>query len=221
MQWRTVHGEQIPTIGLGTYELDGGECANTVRDALEIGYRHIDTAEHYDNQSEIGNAIANSSVDREELFLTTKVWKTNLEYEDVIRSTRASLEALDVDYVDLLLIHWPNERIPIEETLAAMNSLQDEGAVRHVGVSNFSIAQLRKAIATSETPILTNQVQYNPFTDRTDILEFCVKHDVLMTAYSPLAKGRVTKTMFSRRSVTDTKNPRRKLHYGGSFNKSR
>ena len=191
MEYVTVAGEEVPALGLGTYRLRGRECRRTVEDALELGYRHVDTAEFYDNHAPVGEAISNAAVAREELFLTTKIWKSNLRYEDVLHSVVDSLETLDLEYVDLLLIHWPNERVPVEETIDAMNDLQAEGIVRHVGVSNFSIHLLRKAIDASETPILTNQVQYNPLTDQRDLLEFCLERDVMLTAYSPLAKGRV------------------------------
>ncbi|MFP9062487.1 aldo/keto reductase [Natrialbaceae archaeon A-chndr2] len=191
MEYATVRGEAVPAIGLGTYRLRGSECRETVQTALEIGYRHIDTAEFYENQAEIGTAIDTATVPREDLFVTTKVWKTNLEAESVHRSVKNSLEALDLEYVDLLLIHWPNEAVPVEETLEVMNHLQAEGLVRYVGVSNFSVTQLEEAIAASRTPILTNQVEYNPYVDRDALLEYCRNQDVLLTAYSPLAKGDV------------------------------
>ncbi|MCU4753691.1 aldo/keto reductase [Halobacteria archaeon AArc-curdl1] len=191
MEYASVRGEAVPAIGLGTYRLRGSECRETVQTALEIGYRHIDTAEFYENQAEIGAAIDAATVPREALFVTTKVWKTNLEAEAVHRSFTNSLEALDLEYVDLLLIHWPNENVPVEQTLEAMNHLQAEGLVRHVGVSNFSVTQLEEAIAASRTPILTNQVEYNPYVDRDALLEYCRDQDVLLTAYSPLVKGKV------------------------------
>ncbi|MFP8891075.1 aldo/keto reductase [Natrialbaceae archaeon A-CW2] len=191
MEYASVRGEAVPAIGLGTYRLRGSECRETVQTALEVGYRHIDTAEFYENQAEIGTAIDTATVPREDLFVTTKVWKTNLEAESVRRSTTNSLEALDLEYVDLLLIHWPNSDVPVEETLGAMNRLQEEGRIRHVGVSNFSVAQLEAAIAASRTPILTNQVEYNPYVDQDDLLEYCRDQNVLLTAYSPLAKGDV------------------------------
>ncbi|WP_252698806.1 aldo/keto reductase [Natronosalvus vescus] len=191
MEYVTVRDEAVPAIGLGTYRLDGDECFETVQTALEIGYRHIDTAEMYDNQSEIGDAIATTPIPRDDLFVTTKVWKTNLEHDAVHRSVAASLEALGFEYLDLLLIHWPTDDVPVEETLGAMNQLQADGRVRHIGVSNFSQSQLEEAIAASETPIVTNQVKYHPYVDRDDLLTFCREHGVMLTAYSPLAEGRV------------------------------
>ena len=191
MEYETVGDVDVPALGLGTYQLRGEACVEAVGRALELGYRHVDTAEYYRNQPEVGEAVAESDVDRDELFLTTKVWRTNLTHDGVLRSADESLRKLGVDYVDLLLIHWPSRSVPTEETIRAMNRLQEDGSVRHVGVSNFSVGQLREAMAASETPILTDQVQYHPYQDRGDLLEFCIENDVLLTAYSPLAKGRI------------------------------
>jgi len=182
---------QIPALGLGTYRLRGQTCIETVAQALEMGYRHIDTAEYYENQAAIGQALADTAVSSDDLFITTKVWRTNLSYEDTKQVARASREKLGVETIDLLLIHWPNRSVPIEETIRAMNELQSDGVVRHIGVSNFSVEQLADARKASETPICTNQVEYNPFTDQSDLLAYCIEHDIMLTAYSPLAKGRV------------------------------
>ena len=193
MESVTVQGVEVPALGLGTYQLRGQTCADTVREALERGYRHVDTAEFYDNQRAVGRGIAEADVDREAVFLTTKIWRSNLRREDALHSARESLDRLDLEYVDLLLIHWPVESIPVAETLDAMTDLRAEGRVRHIGVSNFSVAQLREAIDVADAPILTDQVRYHPFTDRSDLLESCIEEDVLLTAYSPLAKGKVTR----------------------------
>lgn len=189
MERITVNGAQIPKLGLGTYRLTGQTCSNTVRDALELGYRHIDTAEFYDNHAAIAEGIAAASIDRDDLFLTTKVWRTNLEHHAVIAAVTDSLAQLDTEYIDLLLIHWPSESVPIEETIGAMNRLQQEGRVRHIGVSNFSVSQLREARAASETPIVTNQVKYHPYNRQDDLLAYCLDEGLSLTAYSPLAKG--------------------------------
>ena len=194
MEHVSVHGEEIPALGFGTYRLRGRNCTETVERALRHGYRHIDTAEYYDNHAEVGEAIASSDVDREEIFLTTKVWRSNLKHDDVLRSANSSLTQLGVEYVDLLLIHWPSPNVPISETIAAMNQLQTEGTVRHIGVSNFSIDQLREAMSVSDTPIVTNQVKYHPFNTQPELLEFCIENDVMLTAYSPLAQGSVADT---------------------------
>ena len=191
MEYVSVQGEQVPAVGLGTYQLRGETCKRVVRTALSLGYRHVDTAEYYRNEAEVGRAIEESSVDREEVFLVTKVWRTNLTRERVRQSLHESLHDLRTDYVDLLLIHWPSRTVPVEETIGAMNRLQDEGKVRNVGVSNFSVGQVREAMAASETPVFADQVKYHPLTEQNDLLEFCIDEDVLLTAYSPLAKGSV------------------------------
>lgn len=193
MEYETVREERIPAIGLGTYGLRGRQGVRAIGRALELGYRHLDTAELYENETAVGTALAESPVDREDVFLTTKVWKSHLAYDDVLHSARRSAEKLGVDVLDLLLIHAPSASVPLSETIDAMNSLQDEGLVRHIGVSNFSVSRLREAMATSTTPIFTNQVEYHPYKDRSDLLEFCVENSILLTAYSPLAKGRVAK----------------------------
>ncbi|MBX0296721.1 aldo/keto reductase [Haloarcula nitratireducens] len=140
----------------------------------------------------MGKALADATVDRDELFVTTKVWRTNLEYDDFLQSARRSLEKLGLETVDLLLIHWPSRSVPLDETIEAMNELQSAGDVAHIGVSNFSVDQLERARELSDTPILTNQVEYNPYTDQADVLEYCLENEIILTAYSPLAKGKVS-----------------------------
>ena len=187
----SVQDVDIPSLGLGTYRLRGGDCIDTIHEALDLGYRHIDTAEYYNNQQAVGEAIRTAPVSREEIFLTTKVWRSNLAYEDFLASANESLEKLGLEYVDLLLIHWPSRTVPIEETLRAMTELQEEGKTRFVGVSNFSVSQLADAREKSDVPILTDQIEYNPFTSQADLLEYAIDNDVMVTAYSPLAKGKV------------------------------
>lgn len=189
MEYVTVQGEEVPALGLGTWRLRGRECREALETALDIGYRHVDTAAYYGNQRAIGEAISGSIFDPDELFVTTKVRGSNLAAEEVRASFTDSREALGLDVVDLFLIHWPSSSVPIAETVEAMNDLQREGHLRHIGVSNFSVAQLEKAIDASETPILTNQVEYHPFCDRSDLLSFCLDHDVMLTAYSPFDQG--------------------------------
>lgn len=191
MEFRTVHGVDVPAIGLGTWRLTGEACRETVYTALDVGYRHIDTAQAYGNERQVGNALRDSDIDREEVFLTTKLETANRGYDDVLRSTEESLAKLGTDYVDLLLIHHPNVTTPLRDTLAAMNELVDSGRVRHLGVSNFDIDGLDRARRLSEHGILTNQVQYNPYWSQGELLDYCRIHDVLLTAYSPLAHGGV------------------------------
>jgi 2,5-diketo-D-gluconate reductase B len=187
----TVQGAEVPLVGLGTWQMNGETCQNAVTTGLEQGYRHIDTAQMYGNEDRVGAAVAKSDVDRAEVFVTTKLNRGNLGEDAVLSSTEESLERLGMNYVDLLLIHTPSQSVPIEETIEAMNQLQEEEMVRYIGVSNFSVQQIREAVEVSETPILTNQVKYHPFYSQNDLVEYCVENDILLTAYSPLARGDV------------------------------
>lgn len=189
----TASHTDIPQVGFGTYRMGGYECFDAVTDALEVGYRHVDTAMAYDNEATVGRAIEASSVNREEVFLTTKLkgYPKFLEYDRVLEATEGCLTRLGTDYVDLLLIHWWNPESDMEETFTALDRLVDEGKVNHIGVSNFSVEQLRQAMEVSETPILTNQVEYHPYWEQDALLAFCQRNDVTLTAYSPLAEGRV------------------------------
>jgi len=193
MQLKTIQGLDVPEIGLGTYKLHDRECVKTVRTALDIGYRHIDTAQMYKNEREVGEALKISNVPREDIFLTTKIWHTNLDSEDVLQSTEDSLRNLQTPYVDLLLIHWPNEQHDLRKTLEAMLVLRDQGKAVNIGVSNFPLSLLKKANDEIRAPIFCNQVEFHPFLDQLDLLDYAIEKDILITAYSPLAQGRVTK----------------------------
>lgn len=187
----TVQGTAIPRLGLGTAGMTGTECRRAVLAGLDYGYRHIDTAQMYDNEDAIGKALTRTSVSRDDMFLVTKILRENLGYDSLLQSFEASLDRLQTNYVDLLLIHAPSRTVPIEESIGAMNELQHEGLVKHIGVSNFSIEELEDAIAASESPIVTNQIEYNPFHEQPDRLAFCLANDIALTAYSPLARGKV------------------------------
>lgn len=190
MKHVSVNGVDVPALGFGTARMDTDqERRQAVETALDVGYRHIDTAQAYGSEAAVGEALAASDVDREDVFLTTKLSGANRAHDDVIESTGASLDRLGTDYVDLLLIHAPNDDVPLEETLDAMNELRDDGLVRNIGVSNFSVAQLREAMERSEAPILTNQIEYHVLERRDDLLSLCREEDVMLTAYSPLAVG--------------------------------
>ncbi|EMA20282.1 aldo/keto reductase [Haloarcula amylolytica] len=188
-----VQGTSVPALGLGTWQLTGQSCRETVETALDMGYRHIDTAQAYGNERQVGLGMDAAAVDREDVFLTTKLDGSNRDERSVRRSTRESLNKLGTDYLDLLLIHWPNTpwMASLSETLGAMNDLVEEGLVRHIGVSNFSPSLLDKARDISSAPIFTDQVQYHPYWDQRKLLDYCRIHDVLLTAYSPLARGGV------------------------------
>ncbi|WP_231990788.1 aldo/keto reductase [Natronobacterium gregoryi] len=187
----STDGPEIPTLGFGTARMTGGDCKRAVETALEVGYRHIDTAQMYDNEAAVGEAIADSDVDRDDVFVCTKVHPDNATRENVLASTRASLERLGVATVDLLLLHAPSDRVPLEETLGAMNDLQSEDVVDHIGVSNFGVDDLERARNLSETPIVTNQVKYHPYHHQDDLLEYCTDESVCLTAHTPLAEGAV------------------------------
>jgi len=187
---RTIQQTTIPALGFGTYKLRGRDCRKAVADALALGYRHIDTAQVYRNESEVGAALTSSGVDREALFLTTKVWMDSLAPADVRRTTEQSLRDLHTDYVDLLLIHWPNEdAAPLEATLDALDTLKAEGKTRHIGVSNFTPTLVERAV--NHTTIFCNQVEYHPFLRQDELLSQARTHDLLLTAYSPIARGEV------------------------------
>ena len=185
-----VQGTRVPALGFGTWQITGPEATEAVRDALQIGYRQIDTARAYENEREVGQGIAESGVPREEIFLTTKIPLSDAAPDMVERDTDDSLRWLGVDQIDLMLLHWPNGHVPLEQTLAAMTRLRDDGRVRHIGVSNFPAGMLEQALELA--PIFCNQVEYHPFLGQDRLLELARASDVLITAYSPLAHGRVT-----------------------------
>ncbi|PHQ44838.1 oxidoreductase [Halorubrum sp. C3] len=181
-------GAEVPTLGLGTYDLSDGETADSVRAALDAGYAHIDTAEGYMNEAAVGDALAASGVDRDDVFLTSKVLAKNLNYESVIESCEASLDRLGTDYLDLYLIHWPNPAISLRETLRAMAELRERGLVRDVGVSNFSAYQLSCAHHISDVPIAVNQIEFHPWFQRPDLVDYCRETDTVVEAAAPLAR---------------------------------
>ncbi|GAA0253981.1 aldo/keto reductase [Haladaptatus pallidirubidus] len=187
----TIDDATIPILGLGTAPMTGRKCRVAVKQALELGYRHVDTAQMYGNEDAVGAGIAAAAVDRADVFVTTKLNRSNLASEKALSSVEASLDRLNMAYIDLLLIHAPSNRTPIAETIEAMNDLQERSLVHHIGVSNFSVKQTKAAIEASATPLVTNQVKYNPYNRQDELLEFCIDRDVSLTAYTPLAKGRV------------------------------
>ncbi|MDQ4106089.1 MAG: aldo/keto reductase [Actinomycetota bacterium] len=189
MRLKEIKGERVPSIGLGTWRLSGGACAEAVENALSLGYRHIDTAQMYDNEEEVGRGISSSGVGREEIFLVTKLSTSNFTREKALRSGRESVKRLGADYVDLLLMHWPNPSVPLEETLDAMRELQEEGSVRHIGVSNFPASMVEEA--TRHAEIFCNQVEYHPRNPQDELAAQAKELDYLLTAYSPVAKGRI------------------------------
>lgn len=189
MEYVTAQGAGIPAVGLGTWQLTGEKCVNAVRAALDLGYRLVDTAQAYGNEDDIGAALAGSGVDREELFVTTKVANTDHAYVDVLASTDHSLRRLGTDYIDLLLIHWPVDMDILPRTLEAMKSLQVRERVRFLGVSNFTPGQVRQAADIAE--VVNVQVEHHPYLAQDELRALSVELDFSLTAYSPLARGRV------------------------------
>jgi 2,5-diketo-D-gluconate reductase B len=191
MQYKLIQGIEVPEIGLGTYKMHDRECTRAVREALDLGYRLIDTAQMYKNSRGIGEAIHTSSIAREDLFLTTKIWHTNLQPDAVHQSTEDILRQLDTPYVDLLLIHWPNEREDLRKTIEAMLVLRDQGKAMNIGVSNFPLGMLKSSIEEIRAPIFCEQVEFHPFIDQLPILDYAIDNDIMLSAYCPVARGRV------------------------------
>lgn len=182
---------KLPKIGLGTWKLKSKDCFNSVLKAIEIGYRHIDTAQMYRNEHAVGDAISQETIDRKELIIATKLAIWRLRPGGVLSSTRKSLEKLKLDYVDILYIHWP---APIfyrpKKTLKAMSQLVDEGKIKYIAVSNFTPKLIDKALAVCDKPIAANQVEHHPWLRQTEMREYLKEKDIYLVAYSPLARGK-------------------------------
>jgi diketogulonate reductase-like aldo/keto reductase len=191
MRFVEANGANIPAIGLGTWELRGRTCARIVEQAIRLGYRHIDTAQIYENEREVGEGIRASHVKRSEMFITTKVWTTHFAPNDLQRSVKDSLMKLRMTEVDLLLLHWPNAHVPLEETLGALAHVRQQGLARHIGVSNFTVALIEQAVALCSEPLVCDQVEYHPYLDQTKVRDACAKTGMALVAYSPIAKGSV------------------------------
>ncbi|MEA2020760.1 MAG: aldo/keto reductase [Patescibacteria group bacterium] len=179
---------EIPMLGLGTWKLRKDRGKRAVEAALQLGYKHVDTADAYNNHQVISDVINKSSIKREQLFITSKIWRTDLEKTAVVKAGNRTLKELNTDYLDLLLIHWPNSTIPIEETLNGMQTLKVQRKVRAIGVSNFTISHLKEALKTG-IKITNNQVEYHPSFTQQELQTFCEEHNIIITAYSPLGQG--------------------------------
>src|SRR5215470_14513419 len=190
MQYVEANGARIPALGLGTWELRGRTCQRIVQQALSLGYRHIDTAAMYDNEREVGEAVRGSGVRREEVFVTTKIWQSDLAPRQLERSTKDSLVKLRLSDVNLLLIHWPNPQIPLAESIGALCKMKKEGYARHIGVSNFTVAMLDEAVKLATEPLVTDQIEWHPFLDQSKVRAACKKHGMAVTAYTPIARGK-------------------------------
>ncbi len=194
-----ANGADIPAIGLGTWTLRDEEAAGLVAAALERGYRHIDTAAMYENEEAVGAGLRASGVAREEIFLTTKVWPTDIAGGDLQRSLEASVKRLGVEAVDLALIHWPSKSVPLAESIAALNDARSRGLTRHIGVSNFTVALIEEAVSLSEHPLACNQVEHHPYLNQDRVLAACRKHGLGLVSYCPLARG---SELFAEAAVT-------------------
>ena len=186
-----ANGAEIPTLGLGTWGLAGKDCAAAVRIALEAGYRHVDTAAMYGNEEAVGAGLRASGVARDELFVTTKVWYADLAPADLRRSAEASLRRLGLSRVDLLLIHWPNARILLRDTIPALCAAKRAGLARHIGVANFTVALLDEAVALADEPIVANQCEHHPYLDQSAVRAACRRHGVAFVSYCPLGRAHV------------------------------
>ena len=184
--------ETFDRLGYGTYKLeDPEECASAVTHAIDVGYRHIDTAQGYDNEAFVADGIEQSGVDRDELFVATKLSTDNLGYDDVLETARESRERLGVDSIDLLYVHWPIRTYDPEETLPALDQLVEEGVIEHVGLSNFRPDQLEAAIDGLDSPVFAHQVECHPLLQQQELRELAVEDDHWLVAYSPIARNRV------------------------------
>jgi 2,5-diketo-D-gluconate reductase B len=205
----TVQGTEVPKLGLGTWQVTGRDAVDGVRDALAMGYRHVDTARMYENETEVGEGIRSAGVERSEIFLTTKVWTADFAADRLVAAAEDSLRRLGTDYVDLLLLHWPNPDLDVGEPIGAMAGLRDRGLIRALGVSNFPTGRLEEAL--QHGPVFANQVEYHPYLAQPSCLQ-AREHDLLLEAYSPFAHGRFSTT----RCLTEIGERRQERRPGGA-----
>jgi 2,5-diketo-D-gluconate reductase B len=184
-----TQGARIPLLGLGTWELRGRVCMRVVEQAVRLGYRHVDTAEIYDNEREVGEGLRASGVKRGEVFVTTKIWPAHYAPRELERAARECLVRLRLSEVDLLLLHWPNPQIPLAETLGALCKVKRDGLARNIGVSNFTVALIEEALAAASEPLVCDQVECHPFLDQSKVIAACRRHQMVVVAYSPIARG--------------------------------
>ena len=184
-----ANGAEIPLVGLGTWDLRGRTCARMVEQALRLGYRHVDTAEMYDNEREVGEGLHASGIRRGELFVTTKIWPSHFAPRALERAAHDCLTRLRLSEVDLLLLHWPNPQIPLAETLGALCKVKRDGLARHIGVSNFTVALIEAALQIASEPLVCDQVECHPYLDQSKVIAACRRHGMAMVAYSPIARG--------------------------------
>ena len=186
----SAHGAKMPAIGFGTMEFPG-RAAELVTHAINVGYRHIDTARKYGTEEQVGEGIRASGIARGELFVTTKVTELDAREADFLRSAETSLKALGLDYVDLLLVHWPQPKVPFTETLGALAKAKRNGMTRHIGVSNFTLAMLDEAVRICPEPLVTNQIEYHAYLPQDRMIAALKRYGMILTAYCPVARGKL------------------------------
>jgi 2,5-diketo-D-gluconate reductase B len=184
-----ANGARIPLLGLGTWELRGRTCARVVEQALRLGYRHVDTAELYENEREVGEGIHASGAKRNDVFVTTKIWPSHFAPRELERAARDCLVRLRLSEVDLLLLHWPNPQIPLPDTIGALCKVKRDGLARHIGVSNFTVSLIDEALAAASEPLVCDQIECHPFLDQSKVIKACRGHGMAVVAYSPIARG--------------------------------
>jgi 2,5-diketo-D-gluconate reductase B len=191
MQVIESHGARIPIIGFGTMTLKNDVCVDLVGTALQLGYRHLDTAQMYGNEREVGEGMRRSGIKREDVFLTTKVWFNRLAAGDFERSVDESLQRLGLPWVDLLMIHWPNAEIPLAESIGALCKVRRAGLAKHIGVANFNIAMIEQANQLASEPLAALQIEVHPYLDQTSVIAAARRHGMAVVGYCPLARGKV------------------------------
>ena len=184
-------GARIPLLGLGTWQLRGRACSRVVEQALRLGYRHLDTAEIYDNERAVGEGLHASGVKRSDVFVTTKIWPSHFAPGELERTARECLVRLRLSEVDLLLLHWPNPQIPLAETLGALGRVRRDGLARHIGLSNFTVALIEEALQATTEPLVCDQIECHPFLDQSKLIAACRRHGMAVIAYAPIARGAV------------------------------
>ena len=191
MKTVNANGAHIPQLGFGTFRMPEADVLAILPKALQGGFTHVDTAQIYDNEAAVGAAIRQSGVARDAIFLTTKVWVANYGRDRFAASVEESLEKLQTDHVDLLLLHWPNEAVPLAVQIGELNAVRERGLAKHIGISNFNTAQMAEAVRLSAAPLATNQVEYHPYLDQMKVLEAAGPHGMALTAYYAMADGKV------------------------------
>ena len=194
MQYIDAQSEKVPALGYGTWQLRGKDCVRGVQKALDVGYRHIDTAQAYGNELDVGTALNEYDINREDYFLTTKIWMDNFSPKKFLKSLDESLNKLQTEYVNMLLLHWPDDNSDFDETLGQLMEAKKSGKARLIGVSNYTVELMKNAQSKTDNTLVTNQVEFHPFIDQGPVLEWVRRHNMFLTGYSPLSRGDVLKS---------------------------